>query len=100
MKKRFYTDFTEHCMRFYVTSPDIPPDFRSSADKENWMACRDALKEFKDDTQKTLVSIFSDKRPISDCISDYVEKTGTKSDTIWYLVRELERQIAEKRGLK
>ena len=34
--RTFYTDYIQHCMKFYARHPN--PKFRSDADKQNWYA--------------------------------------------------------------
>jgi uncharacterized membrane protein len=95
--KTFYSDYVNHCLRFYSRHSD--PEFRSEADKSNWNACKEALEEFNDKDREILTTIFREGDTIPDNVYQMAKKLNTKQDGIWRLVSDLERKVAKKRGL-
>ena len=95
--KTFYTDYVNHCLRFYARHPE--PTFRSEADEKNWSACKEALGEFNDKDKETLTTIFREGDTIPDNVYQISKAMGVKQDGIWKLISDLERKVAKKRGL-
>lgn len=95
--KTFYSDYVNHCLRFYSRHTD--PEFRSEADKLNWLACKEALAEFNEKDRETLTTIFREGDTIPDNVYQMAKSLNTKQDGIWRLVSDLERKVAKKRGL-
>lgn len=97
MSRAFYSDYVNHCMRFYARHEK--PKFHSAADKNNWTACDNALKGFSDTDRNTLLTIYRDGDTLADNIYQLAKAQGVSQDSIWKLVNELERKIAKRRGL-
>lgn len=97
MSRVFYSDYVNHCMRFYARHDK--PKFHSEADKHNWAACDNALKTFSDKERETLLTIYRSGDIIADNIYQLSRERGVSQDSIWKLVNELERKIAKRRGL-
>ena len=97
MPRTFYTEYVSHCLRFYARHPN--PIFLSEADKYNWIACKNALKEFSDENRGILLSIYSDGDTIPDNVYRISKEKKVKQDSIWKLINELERKVAKSRRL-
>lgn len=97
MSRTFYSEFVNHCLRFYARHPR--PIFHSEADKKNWNACDSALKTFSDSDGDMLTAVYSKEDAIADNVYQIAKKNGIKQDTIWKLIGELERKVAKRRGL-
>ena len=82
MARSFYSAYIEHCMRFYARYKK-PEFFRSDADKKNWLACDNALKDFS----------------AEDNVYHLAKKENINQDTLWKLIGDLERKVAKRRGL-
>lgn len=97
MARAFYSEYVNHCLRFYARHPK--PNFHSAADKNNWSACDNALKGFSDSDREMLLTIYREGDTIPDNIYQMAKERGVKQDSIWKLVNELERKVAKRRGL-
>ncbi len=97
MARTFYSEYVTHCMRFYARHPD--PWFKSDADKKNWLACDNTLKQFTQEDREILVTVYREGDTISDNVYEVSKKLGIKQDTVWALIGELEHKIAKRRGL-
>ncbi len=97
MARTFYSEYVTHCMRFYARHPD--PRFKSDADKKNWLACDNTLKQFTQEDREILVTVYREGDTISDNVYEVSKKLGIKQDTVWALIGELEHKIAKRRGL-
>ena len=95
--KNFYSDYIQHCMRFYARYPH--PKFRTDADKQNWEACDHALKSFDKEEREMLLTIYREGDTIADNVYKMSLDMSIKQDSIWKLLHELERKIAKRRGL-
>lgn len=97
MPRTFYSDYVQHCVRFYVKYPE--PDFLNDADRENWAACEKALKSFSKWARYILTEVYSSDDTLVDNVYRTSMQMGVKRDKVWRLIHKLERKIAEERGL-
>lgn len=97
MARAFYSEYVNHCLRFYARH--TKPQFRSAADKNNWLACDNALKSFTDSESEMLLTIYREGDTIPDNVYQMAKSKGIKQDSIWKMVNELERKVAKRRGL-
>lgn len=97
MGRTFYSDYVDHCMRFYARYPH--PKFRSQTDKRNWNACDTILGGFTDDDKEILLSVYREKDTVPDTVFKLAKNKGIPQDKIWDLISELELKVAKKRDL-
>lgn len=97
MSRAFYSDYVNHCLRFYARHPN--PKFKSDTDRSNWEACDSALKRFSESDRELLMEIFREGDTIPDNVFHMAKTQCVKQETIWKLVSELERKVAKRRGL-
>lgn len=95
--RTFYSEYTQHCMRFYVRHPR--PDFKSDVDKQNWQACDNALKSFSPSEIDIIKEVYASGDTIADNIYEISVRCEIKQDSIWNLMRKLEHKIAKRRKL-
>lgn len=95
--KTYYSDFVNHCLRFYARHKD--PKFKTDSEKKNWHSCDSVLKTYPDADREMLLSIYADGDTVPDCVFRLAKEKGIKQDYIWKLIGELERKIAKRRGL-
>lgn len=98
MPKTFYSQYVNHCLRFYTRYPK-PKLFRSDADMLNWTACKNALEEFPEQDREMLLTIYRGGDTIADNVYQMSEDKGVAQDYIWKLINNLEYRIAKIRGL-
>lgn len=96
--KAFYSDYVRHCMRFYARHPH--PKYRGDVDKENWIACDNALKGFSAEDRELILSIYRDGETIPDNIRCLCAKHNLQPDAVWKLLDDVERKVAKRRGLR
>lgn len=97
MSRAFYSEYVNHCLRFYARHPKTK--FKSEADKQNWAACDNALADFTPKERDMLLTIYRDGDTIPDNVYQMAKAMGVKQDSIWKLIGELERKVAKRRGL-
>lgn len=97
MSRTFYSEFVNHCLRFYVRHHH--PVFHNEPDKKNWNACDFAIKTFSDSDRAMLTAVYSEGDTIADNVYQIAKKNGIKQDSLWKLIGELERKVAKRRGL-
>lgn len=95
--KTYYSDFVNHCLRFYARHPEAK--FKSDTEKKNWLSCDSVLNGLSEIDRKTLVAIYSDGDTLADCVYKQAKERGVKQDCIWKLIGDVERKIAKRRGL-
>lgn len=97
MARAFYSEYVNHCLRFYARHRN--PKFNSAADKNNWLACKSALEGFTDSEREMLLTIYRGGDTVPDNVYQIAKEKGIKQDSVWKLVNELERKVAKRRGL-
>lgn len=97
MARAFYSQYVNHCLRFYARYQK--PKFHSEADKHNWTACKDALKDFSEQDREMLLRIYRDGDTVADNVYQMSKDKDISQDTLWKLINELEYKIAKRRGL-
>ena len=97
MSRAFYSDFANHCLRFYTRHKD--PEFHNEADKRNWEVCEEVLSQYPPREREILTFIYFEGDTIADNVYKISLAKGISQDTVWKLVNDIERQIATQRGL-
>ena len=64
MSKAFYSDFANHCLRFYTRHKE--PEFRTEADKRNWEVCEEVLSKYPDREREILTFVYFEGDTIAD----------------------------------
>jgi hypothetical protein len=75
------------------------PIFKSDADRENWSACDNVLKDYTEENMDIIAYIYRPGDTIADKIYLLANTQGVSQDRFWSLVNITERKIAKKRGL-
>lgn len=97
MARAFYSEYVNHCLRFYARYPR--PKYHSEADKKNWRACDNSLKTFPDREREILLFVYREGDSIPDNVYQIAKTKKIDQDSVWKLINELERKVAKKRGL-
>lgn len=97
MSKAFYSDFSEHCLRFYMRHTD--PIFKGEADRRNYEVCEEVLENLTDGDREFITFIFSEGDTIADNIYKLSTVKSIPQDRIWKLVNDVEKKIAILRGI-
>jgi hypothetical protein len=75
------------------------PIFKSDADRENWSACYQVLKNYTPENMEIISYIYRPGDTIADKIYLLAKSKGATQDRFWSLINITERKIAKKRGL-
>ena len=98
MTRPFYCEYIRHALRFYSRHLD-QTQFKSEADKSNWLACKEVLGDLSENDRSIIISIYSGFDTLSDNIYEVAQRRNINQSVIWDLTKEVERKIARKRGL-
>jgi viroplasmin and RNaseH domain-containing protein len=98
MNKPFYTDYVRHCMRFYARTTN-KPRFNTEVDKNNWYACHRAIEKYSDTEKDILIKVYSLRDTLADNVYEVAKLYNLDQNDIWDMLKELEHNIAKKRGL-
>lgn len=98
--KPFYADFATRAFRFYVRNPDPPEKGCSEADAKNWTICDEIYREADDGKRRIIDAIFGFRLPMISAVSYAATLTGKPENEIWRVLRCLQKDFADKRGLR
>ena len=101
--KPYYSEYVRHCLRYYIKTLDEGhgghPTFNTDADRENWSACYNVLKDYSENNMEIIAYIYRPGDTIADKIYLLSKTKRVPQDTIWGLINATERKIAKRRGL-
>ena len=96
----YYTDFVNHMIRFYLSTPDtLHMEGKRKADVENWLAVQDVWHRMSTDDRNIMEQIFSAHHRVPEGVRMYCTKTGADERKIWVLITKTSAAIAKRRGL-
>lgn len=98
MPKRFYADFVKHCLRYYCRYPDITTH-KNHVEETNWKACKSVLDTYNNNERMILMSFYTTDDDIKDVIARVSDKCKVEPKRVWAMLNNLERKVAERRGL-
>ena len=98
MQKPFYTDYVRHALRFYSRNLTLS-NFKKDVDKENWLACHNAIREYSNRDKDILVYVYGSYDTLADNVYVMSKKHHIHQNVIWDMMKEFERSIATERGL-
>lgn len=93
-----YTGYVRHCLRYYTRHSDTQP--QSEVDKANWLACERALNEFGIGEREMLTAIYRGRDTVADIVFQLAKARNVEQDSIWKLIKTLEKKVAIYRGLR
>lgn len=101
--KPYYSEFVRHCLRYYIKTLDEGlggcPIFNTDADRENWKACYNVLKDYSQSDMDIIAYIYRPGDTIADKIYLLAKTRRISQDYFWSLINTTERKIAKMRGL-
>lgn len=99
MNKPFYSDYVRHAMRFYARNHEKTPQFKSDADRQNWVACDKVIKKYNDMDRVILIYVYGAYDTLPDNVYEKAKEFKINQNIIWDTMKEFERKVAKKRGL-
>ena len=101
--KPHYSEFVRHCIRYYVLTLDEGkgglPRFRSDAERDNWNACHQVLKDYPVRDMDIISQLYRPGDTLPDKIYAMSKSEQISQNTLWNMVSDTEKKIAKKRGL-
>lgn len=98
MNRPFYSEYVRHCLRFYTRNLTIDR-FNTDVDRDNWRACLKVIKDYSDTNRDIITEVYSGYDTLADNVYATAKKHNINQNIIWDMMKDLERQIARKRGL-
>lgn len=98
MNRPFYSDYVRHALRFYSRNLTRVV-FKSEVDRNNWNACESVIREHSVKERDILVMVYGGFDTLSDNVYETAKKYGINQNIIWDLMKDVERDIAKRRGL-
>ena len=98
MTKACYSDYANHCLRFYAHHNQ--PKFEKEVDEKNWTACDKVLNTYDDVEKNIILEIYSNSSPyLVEVVNSVSATMKLKPSRIWALIGDVTRKIARERGL-
>ena len=85
-------------MRFYSRNQNLS-HFKTDADRQNWIACNKAIRDYSDRDKDILVSVYGGYDTLPDNVYEMATKYHINQNIIWDMMKEFERKLAKKRAL-
>ena len=98
-----YSETVKRWLRHYAIAqdeaPGFLPRFKSEEERENWSACHEVLKDYSTKDVDIIVHLYLPGDTMPDKIYWMAKRMRVPQNTLWNLIRDTERKIAQKRGL-
>ena len=98
MTRPFYSDYVRHALRFYSRNLQIS-SFITMVDYENWVSCDNIVREYSLRDRDILVSVYGGFDTLPDNVYESAKKHRINQNIIWDMMKDVERKIAQERGL-
>ncbi len=98
MAKAYYSEYVNHCLKFYARTPK--PEFTDDVSKRNWESCRKVLdNDFASKDKEVLLEIYRRRDTVADNVYTVSQDFGISQGKIWKLIQKLEKRVALECGL-
>ena len=98
MNRPCYTDYVRHALRFYCRYLDRTY-FKNKVDELNWLACHKVLQTYSERDKDILVYVYGEFDTTSDNVYAISNKYKIHQNSIWDMMKDVERKVAVERGL-
>lgn len=98
MVKKHYSDYVRHALRFYTRNLEKPV-FKCLVSQQNWLVCNSVINRYFPEHKEVLVSVYQAFDTMGDNVYQASKKYNIPQDNIWSMMADLERLIAQERGL-
>lgn len=95
MPKKFYSDMSNHCLRFYIRYPK--PTFKSEIERLGWEACQKVLNTYSK-WEQDIISYIYRSGSISENVASISYLEGVTVHHVWKLVDKVQKDVAIERG--
>lgn len=94
--KNYYSDYVGHMMRQYLKLKDS--DTEDVVLKNNIDTCKAVVDKLPEAEKAIILQVYSDKI-LTNSINVVAEENGIRSQNVWMIVKNFEREVAKERGL-
>lgn len=98
MVKKYYSEYVRHILRFYCRNLEKPV-FNNIVSQQNWLVCNSVLNRHFHDYKEVLISVYQPFDTMGDNVYQAAKKYNLPQDNIWVMMADLEKLIAQERGL-
>lgn len=99
MVKKYYSDYVRHALRFYARNQNPSALNMSLATQEDWSACNIVLGTLLPASIEILFAVYQPLDTMADNVYKAAKKFNVPQDNIWSLMADVEKLIAQERGL-
>ena len=97
MRKGYYSDYAEYCLKFYIRHPNAT--FSNEANERNWKTAESIFKELDDSEKEILTYVYSERDTLADNVYNFSKVHNMEQEVIWKIIADTKYKIAERRGL-
>lgn len=99
MVKKHYSDYVRHALRFYARNQTPSMFNKSVATQQDWSACDVVLNGHFTEYKDLLLSVYQPFDTMADNVYEAAKKFNIPQDNIWSMMADLEKRVAQERGL-
>ena len=94
--KNYYSDYVGHMMRQYLKMKD--EETSDDILSQNVEVCRTVVNRLPEAEKTIILQVYADKI-LANSINIVSEQNGIRSQNVWMIVKNFEREVAKERGL-
>jgi hypothetical protein len=98
MVKKHYSDYVRHALRFYTRNLD-KPIFHNIISQQNWLVCNSVINRHFPEHKEVIIAVYQPFDTMGDNVYQTSKKYNIPQDNIWVMMADLEKLIAQERGL-
>lgn len=95
--KNYYSDYVGHMMRQYLKLRDESV-LETAVLSNNVETCRKVVDNLPEAEKTIILQVYADKI-LTNSINIVSEQNGLRSQNVWMIVKNFEREVAKERGL-
>lgn len=100
--KCYYTDYVNHMIRFYLSTPDgidLRKRSYTSSSINNWTAVQMVFHKLNVEEAELVREVFALNHYLPKAVDEYCQKKGAEQDNVWKVLTRVNAKIARVRGL-
>jgi hypothetical protein len=98
MIKKHYSDYVRHALRYYTRNLENPV-FKCLVSQQNWLVCHSVINRYFSEHKEVLIAVYQPFDTMGDNVYQASKKHNIPQDNIWSMMADLEKLIAQERGL-
>jgi hypothetical protein len=102
LRPRYSDDVSRWLRHYALTQDEAPgclPRFKDEEERDGWAACHRVLKDYSSRDARIIIQLYLPGDTKADKIYEMSKIMRVPQNTLWNLMRDTERKIAQKRGL-